>query len=259
MPVRKHTATNGCSVNVSSTTTRPDSRPGPSPSATEAKTGMAKDTKPEANDDVSAAPLVDDAAVVANLVDAIKGAIRTPWDLESKTAAIGPTGETGSRQLDPRKVAYHEAGHAVIARNFGLAVMRVSINPADDELFAGLPREGYTRLEPDAERHASVQRRLWIALAGPAAHEHLDRGNDRIEDLVCARADHEYARKLYAELRGNPDCKPEELISDERRARALVTKHWSAIEAVALALLEHPRRTLDGKELDALLLAQQRN
>jgi len=224
----------------------------------DAKVEMGKDIKRERKEKGEAAPPFDDAAVVANLVDAIESAIRTPQDLESKMEAIKPVEETGPRKTGPRKLAHHEAGHAVIARNFGLAVMRVSINPADGELFAGRPREGYTRLELDAERHASVQRRLWIALAGPAAQEHFDPGDDRIEDLVCARADYEYARKLYAELRGNPDCKPEDLVGDERRARALVTKHWSAIEAVALALLKHPQRTIDGKDLDALLLAQQR-
>jgi hypothetical protein len=115
------------------------------------------------------------------------------------------------------------------------------------------------RLEPRAERSASLQRRLWIALAGPAAQERHDPDGYRVDGLVCARADYECARKLYAKLRSKPDCKTEDLVSNERRARALITEHWSAIEAVALALLEHPRHSLDGKELDALLLAPRRN
>jgi len=235
------------------------SRPARWLSAIGAEVGMPKETKRQRRDNGDAAIPSNDATVVAKVVDAIKRAMRAPHESESNTKAIGLEEESASQKTNPRTVAYHEAGHAVIARNFGLTVMRVSTNPADGELFAGQPREGYTQLERNAERHASAQRRLWIALAGPAAQEHLYSGDHRTEDLICARADYEYARKLYAELRGNPDCKAKDLVSDERRARALVTKHWSAIEAVALALLEHPRHTLSGKELDALLLAQQRS
>jgi ATP-dependent Zn protease len=200
-----------------------------------------------------------DATVVAKLVDAINRAIPTSADLELKTDALRLGCETVPRKMNPREVAYHEAGHAVVARNFGLAVLRVSINSAFGDVFDGERLEGHMRLEPGAERSASLQRRLWIALAGPAAQERHDPDGYRVDGLVCARADYECARKLYAELRGKPDCKAEDLVSNERRARALITKHWSAIEAVALALLEHPRHSLDGKELDALLLAQRRN
>jgi ATP-dependent Zn protease len=201
----------------------------------------------------------DDATVVATLVDAINRAIPTSTDSELKTEALRLERETAPRKMNPREVAYHEAGHAVVARNFGLAVMRVSINQAYGELFDGQLREGYMRLEPDAARHASLQRRLWIALAGPAAQERHNPDGYRLDGLVCARGDYECARKLYAELRGKPDCKAEDLASNERRARALVTEHWSAIEAVAMALLEHPRHSLERSELDVLLLAQRRN
>jgi hypothetical protein len=199
----------------------------------------------------------DDATVVAKLIDALNRAIPTSHDLELKTEALRVGQETAPRETNPRKVAYHEAGHAVVARNFGLTVMRVSIDPAYGELFDGQPREGYTRLERDADRHASLQQRLWIALSGPAAQKRHD--PDGLGGLVCTRADYECARRLYAELRGKGDSKAEDLVSDERKARALVTRHWSAIEAVALALVEHPRHSLNGKELDALLLAQRRN
>jgi hypothetical protein len=199
----------------------------------------------------------DDATIVATLVDAIDGAISTSTESESKTEALRLGHEAAPRKMKPRDVAYHEAGHAVVARNFGLAVMRVSINHAYGELFDGERLEGHMQLEPGAERSASLQRRLWIALAGPAAQERHDPDSYRVDGLVCARADYEGARKLYAELRGKPDCKAEDLASNERRARALVTEHWSAIEAVAMALLE--RHSLERSELDVLLLAQRRN
>ena len=201
----------------------------------------------------------DDATVVTTLIDAIDRAIPTSSDSESETEAVRLGRETGPLKIEPSHVAYHEAGHAVVARNFGLAVMRVSINPAYGELFDGERLEGHMRLGPEAERSVSLQRRLWIALAGPAAQERHDPDGYRMDGLVCARADYGHARKLYAELRGKAVCKAEDLVSNERRARALITEHWSAIEAVALALLEHPRHSLEGRELDALLLAQRRN
>jgi hypothetical protein len=221
---------------------------------------MQKKTKGRTEDTDGAALACDedDATVVTKLVDAINRAVSTPGDLELKTESLRL--ETALRKVGPHEVvAYHEAGHAVVARNFGLAVTRVSINPAFGDVFDGEVIEGHMRLEPEAERSASLQRRLWIALAGPAAQEHHDPEGYRVDGLVCGRADYESARKLYAELRGKPDCKAEDLVSNERRARALVTKHWSAIEAVALALVKHPRHSLDGKELDALLLELRRS
>jgi hypothetical protein len=221
---------------------------------------MQKKTKRRTEDTRDAVPgFDDDATVVARLVDAINRAIPTSTDPELETEALRLGRETAPRKMSPREVAYHEAGHAVVARNFGLAVTQVSISPACGELFDGQPREGYMRLGRDAERHTSLQRRLWIALAGPAAQERYGPDGYRVDGLVCARADYECARKLYAELRGKPDCKAEDLMGNERRAAELVARHWSAIEAVALALLEHPRHSLDGKELDAVLLLQRRN
>jgi hypothetical protein len=201
----------------------------------------------------------DDATIVAALIEAIDRAVPSSTDSQSETEALRLRRETAQRKIEPHNVAYHVAGHAVVARNFGLALMRVSINPAYGELFDGERPEGDMQLEPEAERSASVQRRLWITLAGPAAQERHDPDGYRVDGLVCGRADYERALKLYAELRGKPDCKAEDLLGNERRAKALVTEHWSAIEAVAVALLEHPRHSLERSELDALLLAQRRN
>jgi hypothetical protein len=128
---------------------------------------MQKKTKRRTKDTRDAVPgFDDDATVVTRLVDAINRAIPTSTDPELETKALRLGRETAPREMSPREVAYHEAGHAVVARNFGLAVTQVSISPASGELFDGQPREGYMRLGRDAERHTSLQRRLWIALAG---------------------------------------------------------------------------------------------
>ena len=220
--------------------------------------GKTTQGRPEDAREASLTP-DDDATVVAKLVDAINRAITAPRDSQLKTDALHFRHETHTQTMRRvRKIAYHEAGHAVVARNFGLTVMRVSINRTHDELFEGKPQEGYMWLDRYAKRHATLHQRLWIALSGPAAQERNDPDAFQLDDLVCSRADYEYARGLYARIRGDPECKIEDLASDERRVSTLITRHWSAIEAVALALLEHPRHSLDRKELDALLLAQLR-
>jgi len=87
---------------------------------------MEKKTQRRA-EDARETPLTsdDDATVAAKLVDAINRAITTPRDSQLKTDALHFGHETDTQTMKARKIAYHEAGHAVVARNFGLTVMRV--------------------------------------------------------------------------------------------------------------------------------------
>ena len=83
---------------------------------------MQKKTKRRPEHARDAVPGFDDnATIVTKLVDAINHAIPTSTDPELETEALSLGRETAPRKMSPREVAYHEAGHAVVARNFGLA------------------------------------------------------------------------------------------------------------------------------------------
>jgi hypothetical protein len=149
-------------------------------------------------------------------------------------------------------VAYHEAGHAVVARRLGVAVRRVSRGLTGGPLFGGEWFEGYTCVPDCAAKNSSyLQQCLWIALAGPAAQERHDPTGYPRDGVACARIDYALARESYGKLNQKPDCKDEDLVSAESEAKALVIEHWSAIEAVAQKLIE--RSSLNGQELDAFL------
>jgi hypothetical protein len=111
---------------------------------------------------------------------------------------------------------------------------------------------GHTRVpECLAENPAYSEQCLWIALAGPAAHERYDPAGYQRDGAASARNDYDIARKAYCKLNQRPDCKDEDLVSAERKARELVIEHWSAIEAVAQKLVK--QTVLSGRDMDTLL------
>lgn len=110
-------------------------------------------------------------------------------------------------------VAYHEAGHAVVARRFGVAVNRIATGITGGGPFGGRWFTGSTVLDPAAESRASLRQRLWIALAGAAAQNRYDPHDPHTHRRGrCASDDYERARKLYAELHRKPDCNDEDLL-----------------------------------------------
>ena len=70
-----------------------------------------------------------------------------------------------------REHAYHEAGHAVIARRHGLDVPYVVLLPTDDAL-AQAPSESATYLARNADRPtqlAAIEKDFTVCIAGPLA------------------------------------------------------------------------------------------
>jgi ATP-dependent Zn protease len=132
-----------------------------------------------------------------------------------------------------KRIAYHEAGHAVIVLVLGYTLKDVTIKPDERA-------EGRTNYVKDG---GLVVDGLKITLAGPIAEGLLD-GKLRLK-TDCSSSDWRAIRKWY----------PEFCAQDVRRigeeTKLLVHCHREAIERVAEALLAH--ETLTGERCSAIL------
>jgi hypothetical protein len=126
--------------------------------------------------------------------------------------------------------AYHEAGHAVVARVLGTPVRRVTINGRMGTLV----------------RHGDIAAtRALITFAGPVA-----------EARHCNLSDDDTARmwpdQWRGDLRNLLRYDGVGMLAPLRaQAETLVARHWSSIERVASALLA--RGEVSGGEVDLLL------
>ena len=154
-------------------------------------------------------------------------------------------------------VAFHEAGHAVIALAVGLGVERASADPADPGVTTTVPAD----LPPGKRSVLKFVARIFVDLAGAAAEE---RAFGTADD-EAQRPDEENALRRAAQLlRLARDIGDRRLDVDERAtcerlvaafrptAAKLVAENWPAIEAVAaaLAVADGP---LSGDAIDALI------
>lgn len=172
-------------------------------------------------------------------------------------------------RINDRELAYHEAGHAVIARRHGLGVPYVVLLPTDDAV-AHAPSESAVHLARNADRPtqmAAIEKEFTVCMAGPLAQRRYrpsnksERGwyDDRknAESLVVRAAMLE-AGTPVPEGGAEVTLKPEE---SERaiqvfnqlvgKTGALVGHNWPAITRVAEALVVH--RGLTPAQLDELI------
>jgi hypothetical protein len=162
-------------------------------------------------------------------------------------------------------VAWHEAGHAVIAWAQGLPVQKVTIAPD-----AIVPRHapllgalgygpGATMLVADADLgdlkyspRANTRRRVEsfarALLAGDLSRRHA--GIDPIQ-TARAQADRSEACELLALVCQSEDEIEEHVRLLELQTAKLVALHWDMISAVSRALLEHSE--LDADQMRAIL------
>jgi hypothetical protein len=124
-------------------------------------------------------------------------------------------------------VAYHEAGHAVIAHMLGAEVRRVAINKEDGGGVTSIKRLGR------GERASSS---IW---RGRTLRSATHRAHTRVESAtpaLTAAATSTMSRNSSTTYMGK--------VADaywryvEARAEALVEQHWKKIDAVAKALLK---------------------
>jgi hypothetical protein len=162
---------------------------------------------------------------------------------------------------DRAAIAYHEAGHAVAAWSFNLAVDRVSIEGLGDgedegknegtDAAAGHVARDYggeksavAQGDDAAARQFALERSAIVALAGEAAQR---RYRPESVQLDYARADRARVHKALNELagEGDPSLRNAWWRLLELRTERLIAQHWPRIEWLATVLLK--QTTLTGK------------
>src|SRR5688572_7532974 len=135
--------------------------------------------------------------------------------------------------LDRVRMAYHEAGHAVVAWSIGIPVVQLSITarPGHGELARGLAAIHETRGE--AAMHAAG---ALFFLAGQCAQMEWD--------PYCFSYGCEPDR---AAARFHADSSARDLRTFEQETAELIRSNWQRGTALAIALLE--RETISGSEV----------
>jgi ATP-dependent Zn protease len=150
--------------------------------------------------------------------------------------------------------AYHEAGHLVAAGVLGLRIYGATIVPNPEEGYNGqvrVPVEDEVRLglEEDSYGHKVdeddyLYRHLVVYFAGKET-EKLFTGkevssSDPNIDLSNYGSDYYEAGSIILSLAGPNEDKQDELGKRaQKEAKALLRERWSAVEAVANALLKY--------------------
>ncbi|MBR1169148.1 hypothetical protein [Bradyrhizobium liaoningense] len=138
---------------------------------------------------------------------------------------------------DQRGAAYHEAGHAVVARALGLAVGSVEIAIDDDDA------KGAAEIEKDSS--LSLLDQVAICAAGLEAQKLFDAPTHR----GAGWGDYGMMVKLLEGLEEDEQLKM--MHQGHKRAFDLVSVHRAKVERLALALIEKKR--LGANEVASLL------
>ncbi len=150
-------------------------------------------------------------------------------------------------------IAYHEAGHALMAYLLGAKVQRVTIEPDHDD---GPDRQGDTRVlwrrAADGEQ-ALARKMVQVCLAGPVA-EMIYSNEPYHPGLVAAwaadwREAWDTAGLLHADERKRLTYLEEVSIQLYHRLQA--NDLWAALASLADHLLAH--ETLEGKQFDEIV------
>lgn len=162
--------------------------------------------------------------------------------LERQTMTQSPTDEEGT--------AFHEAGHAVLGAIRGRNPISVTIvvngcAAGKTEFPEDCVDEFKNHFGDSPEKHAYIETRILIAVAGTIAHDLRFPGRDHD---AGDRRDENLAGELIEDNAGWADDDREIYFQKLRRtAQELLKKDWPWVEAVACALIE--RKTISTTEV----------
>ena len=143
--------------------------------------------------------------------------------------------------------AYHEAGHAVIARYLHVGFKNVTVVPGEDYFGKLVLKRERARqrafqtaeYEVTPRRRDAVKKEIIILLGGPYAQMRFN-PRCRVQDVESTDIDN--AMKLVSYLVGSEHQHKAYWVYMEACVKDLLSMHWKEIEAVAIALIE--KRTL---------------
>lgn len=134
-------------------------------------------------------------------------------------------------------VAYHEAGHAVMAVHLGGRIMHVSIEPPDDD---GPLRSGESIVKwPAMTQEQLVLAELQVSLAGPIAEMVFSGQLDEIANVPEFAGDWQRAMQGLAMVRAEQRQRLLSRSIDHGWKFFETEQHWAAVCAVADLLSAH--------------------
>ena len=167
---------------------------------------------------------------------------------------MAPKSPRRPTKATPRRVALHEAGHAVMAHVLGQRLWRASIKP--DEHTLGRVARHWRGIDPQAmapRMERRIRDEALVSLAGDAAERIGTGRGDRRATWETDRL--KAASAIEALTWGDEGGREAWLLGRLLRLRAdrMLRRHWPAVLAVAGALEE--RREIPGGELARLVRA----
>ena len=147
--------------------------------------------------------------------------------------------------------AYHEAGHAVMSVLMGGRVLRVTIEPPDDD---GVARYGETMTQWPPMATADVwQAEICVSLAGPVAEMLYTSDSVAISEMPEWAMDWQNALATAKAWKRNSVAAQKLLKQSQDRIEHLFGQDhaWAAVSAVADELLAH--QTLEAEQVDQVV------
>jgi ATP-dependent Zn protease len=146
------------------------------------------------------------------------------------------------------RAAFHEAGHAVVRRYFGMGIKKITI-VEDDESYGRVsnrPPGDWFRpdIEIDGRRRRRIELEIMTGWAGTLAEE-MHAGESEAT-IAGAREDINQIANLALYASGSEEEAEAYIEWLRLRTLGILRVMWGEIEAVATALLE--RETLTGKQ-----------
>ena len=149
------------------------------------------------------------------------------------------------------RTAYHEAGHAVIARHYGHDIFELTIDPQVAHTYGRMTHQGHSESLPDSSTPAAIaeilipmiMKKISICLAGAAA-EYIYKGEPKKFKNTLSGSDIGDAKELLNKFKMEPSVIIMRGFFHD--VVSLLKSKWAAVEALADALIQ--KGTISGEE-----------